>query len=127
MSLFVFQFSRRKLLAKMIQKIDRTPEDEGEEESEEQEARTSGPSSAERSQRRPARRDRRRDDLTRAARAADEQIRQLEFWSDIRRTVREGDSYGATAAEQGWGADWQGVDESGPGGHVAEAKRPEPE
>lgn len=113
MSLFIFQFSRRKLLAKMTQKIGLTPKDEEE---------GAGPASPEGGPRR-----RRNEDLTRAAHAADEQIRQLEFWSDIRRTVREGDSYGATDAEQGWGEDWQGVDESGPGGHVAEATRPEPE
>lgn len=102
----MFQFSRRKLLAKLVKKIDLDPDDE----------QTGEPTPEAR---------RRKDDLTRAAKAADEQIRSLEYWSDIRRTVREGESYGATDADQGWGEGWEGVDESGPGARGDDGSEPE--
>ncbi|KAL9085808.1 MAG: hypothetical protein Q9165_007440 [Trypethelium subeluteriae] len=53
------------------------------------------------------------DSLLAAARVADREIRNLEFWSDIKDVVRDGgDSSLESPAD--WGDGWQGIDQSGP-------------
>lgn len=59
---------------------------------------------------------RRYESLLRAVRAADEQVKRLEYWSDVKEMVQEGETKGAVDTEQGWGPGWQGVDSSGPAG-----------
>ena len=54
------------------------------------------------------------DDLLKAVKAADKQIQQLEYWSDIKATVQAGTSISAAAEKSGWSEAWQGVDKSGP-------------
>jgi len=53
------------------------------------------------------------DSLIQAAKAADAEVRKLEFWSDIREMVNNGESLGATDEAQGWEHGWEGVDRSG--------------
>ena len=54
------------------------------------------------------------DNLLRAVKAADEQCKRLEYWSDVKGVVQDGETFGAPGHEHGWDHGWQGVDASGP-------------
>jgi len=55
------------------------------------------------------------DNLLKAVDAADREVRRLEYWSDIRRIVREGETDGPMDNSAQWPAkDWQGLESSGP-------------
>lgn len=99
MSLLIFQSSRRQLLALLLHTFDASAS-----------TSTSSHPPFSPTQRRAA-------NLLEAARAADEQVRRLEYWSDIRDMAREGETLGAADNDGGlaWGPEWQGVDTSGPG------------
>ena len=58
--------------------------------------------------------ERRISNLLRAVKAADEECKKLEYWSDIRKVTRDGDAIDAADPEKGWDHSWQGLDESGP-------------
>ncbi|KAF2757671.1 hypothetical protein EJ05DRAFT_511446 [Pseudovirgaria hyperparasitica] len=101
MAQLVFQDSRRQLLATLTAELDAAGEHR-----EEHKNRKQPEDEIE---------SRRIDNLLKAANTADEQCRKLEYWSDIRGMVREGEAKGATDAAHGWdGHGWQGVDSSGP-------------
>ena len=51
------------------------------------------------------------DSLLRATHVAEREIRKLEYWSDIKDVVRNGESLESPI---GWGSAWQGIDQSGP-------------
>ncbi|KAH0542332.1 hypothetical protein FGG08_003269 [Glutinoglossum americanum] len=99
MASLVFQASRRQLLAHLSRKFDTVsshrdqhlergePEDDVEQ--------------------------RKIDNLLKAIHAADEQVKELEFWSDVRAMAREGENSGAADDGQGWGCRW-GPDAGGP-------------
>ncbi|KAL2262416.1 hypothetical protein VTK26DRAFT_1410 [Humicola hyalothermophila] len=97
MSLFVFQASRRVLLTRLTEVYDdavsqRTKREDGSRDLEQ-----------------------RVKNLAAAVQHADEEVRRLEYWSDIKGMAEEGDSKGAVDRKQGWKDDkWQGVDRSGP-------------
>lgn len=99
MALFIFQNSRRHLLAILMEQFDNaTSHREGhkarnEEEGTEEKART--------------------DNLMKAINAADEEVKRLEYWSDIQRIARKGDTMNEPS---NWPTEeWQGLDTSGPG------------
>jgi hypothetical protein len=95
MRLFVFQASRKLLLAHLTHTLDTTIEELGREDS-------------------PRLRER-REHLAAAIREADEEVRKLAYWSDVKEMVEKGESKGAVDEENGWSPeDWQGVDQSGP-------------
>ncbi|CAK7225870.1 hypothetical protein SBRCBS47491_006035 [Sporothrix bragantina] len=53
--------------------------------------------------------------LTAAVKHADEEVRRLEYWSDIKAMAQRGATTGAVGGHEGWDAhQWQGVDSSGP-------------
>lgn len=53
--------------------------------------------------------------LQEAIKHADEELRRMEYWSDIKAMAEEGESGGAVDAEKGWDDEkWAGVDKSGP-------------
>lgn len=53
--------------------------------------------------------------LTAAVKHADEEVRRLEYWSDIKAMAQRGATVGAVGGSEGWNAhQWQGVDSSGP-------------
>ena len=53
--------------------------------------------------------------LSAAVKHADEEVRRLEYWSDIRAMARQGATQGAVDEAEGWDVTkWQGVDQSGP-------------
>jgi len=95
MSLFVFQASRRLLLTRMAQIHDHTLK-----------AIEEGDKSEQLRQK--------AQHLTAAIRHADEEVRRLEYWSDIKEMVVEGETKGAMDHCQGWNERWRGLDTSGP-------------
>lgn len=125
MSLFVFQSSRRQLLAAITAAINSKEEEEAEGEGQQKEAGEEQREPA--SGGGPVPRRTRSSNLRAAAAAADAQVRRLEFWSDVKGVVRDGEAPLATGGRDGkaegegvekgkWpAAEWEGVDQSGPG------------
>lgn len=99
MSLFVFQTARRVLLSRLTQVYDET-----------QELIQDGKGGSE-----PLRQ--KVEHLRAAIKHADEEVKRLEYWSDVKEMVVEGDSKGAMDHRQGWDEErWRGLDNSGPAG-----------
>jgi hypothetical protein len=96
MALFVFQASRRILLSKLTDIYDKTVAAQ----------KKRGDTDPEL--------DRKVKNLAAAVKHADEEVRRLEYWSDVKGIAEEGDSKGAVDQKQGWDPAWQGVDKSGP-------------
>lgn len=110
MALFIFQASRRLLLAHLSRKVDEASEHRKkheEDNTEENETETV-----------------RIDNLKAALHAADEEVKRLEFWSDIKAMAEQGEIKGAVDEKQGWGKGWEGLDESGPKDVLSERKLP---
>lgn len=109
MALFVFQASRRALLTHLTNAHDaasaaRQVEDKAKE-------ADGGEDTAPKLQAI----DRRMEYLTEAVKHADEEVRRLEYWSDIKAMAKQGSTQGAVDKAEGWDAKkWQGVDQSGP-------------
>jgi hypothetical protein len=95
MSLFVFQASRRVLLTRLAQIHQQTLKliDEGDKSEQLR---------------------RKAQHLTSAIKHADEEVRRLEYWSDIKEMVVKGGTKGAMDHCQGWDERWRGLDTSGP-------------
>jgi hypothetical protein len=110
MSLFVFQASRRVLLSRLTEVYDKTA-------AEQQKQKETNKTNAEL--------DRRVTNLGAAVKHADEEVRRLEYWSDVKGIANEGESKGAVDRGQGWDESWRGVDKSGPSAPVPihEAKK----
>lgn len=96
MSLFVFQTSRRVLLTRMTEVYDET-------EARRKKGGDVGPEL-----------ERRVENLGEAVKHADEEVRRLEYWSDVKGVADEGGSKGAVDQKEGWDPSWQGLDKSGP-------------
>ncbi|KAI8966567.1 hypothetical protein F5Y11DRAFT_108370 [Daldinia sp. FL1419] len=96
MSLFVFQATRKLLLAKLIQLHD-----------DQVDKRQKGKFLATQQK---------AENLAAAIKHADEEVRRLEYWSDIKGMAESGESRGAVDCGKGWDRDWVGLDKSGPRG-----------
>ncbi|KAI6092195.1 hypothetical protein F4821DRAFT_158997 [Hypoxylon rubiginosum] len=96
MALFVFQASRKLLLTRLIQLHD-----------DEADTKQKGKSTV--SQQKA-------DNLAEAIKHADEEVRRLEYWSDIKGMAESGASRGAVDCDSGWDHGWEGLDNSGPKG-----------
>jgi hypothetical protein len=96
MSIFVFQASRRVLLSKLAAVYDKAVAEQKKETEPNPEL------------------DRKVKHLAAAVEHADEEVRRLEYWSDVKGMAEEGDSKGAVDQKQGWDPSWRGVDKSGP-------------
>ncbi|KAI9769267.1 MAG: hypothetical protein M1840_004396 [Geoglossum simile] len=109
MASFVFQASRRQLLAHLSRKFDAASShrcqhlERGEPKGDEEEGQI--------------------DYLLKAVRTADEQVQQLEFWSDVKAMAAEGESVGGRGEGQGWGCKWGASGLAGPLVSVANAGR----
>ena len=107
LSLFMFQYTRRQLLSRMLQKIgeasDHRVEHRKEQKEEYQEEKE------------------KIDNLLRAVRAAEDEVKALEYWSDISDMAQAGETMHAANDNEGWDAGWQGLDQSG----AHQAKAPE--
>ncbi|KAI0853217.1 hypothetical protein F5Y00DRAFT_225774 [Daldinia vernicosa] len=102
MSLFVFQTTRKLLLARLIQ-LHNDQVDKGQKGQKGQK----GTSLATQQK---------AENLAAAIRHADEEVRRLEYWSDIKGMAKSGESRGAVDCGKGWDGDWTGLDNSGPRG-----------
>jgi hypothetical protein len=104
MTVFVFQASRRALLSKLTDVYDKAA---AEWERGKKKAVTGDGEDGEELGRRVK-------NLAEAVKHADEEVRKLEYWSDVKMVVTEGDSKGAVDERQGWDEGWQpGLDRSG--------------
>ncbi|KAJ1333801.1 tectonin beta-propeller repeat-containing protein 1 [Microdochium nivale] len=99
MSVFVFQASRKLLLTRLMQVYDELVEGKGKERADEGD-------SEEDVQRKKA-------NLGEAIKHADEEVRKLEYWSDIKSMAENGESGGAVESSKGWKEGWEGLDKSG--------------
>ena len=99
LKMFMFQYTRRQLLSQMLERINEAREHRlehqrnNEEELEQEKEKI--------------------DNLLRAVQAAEQEVKTLEYWSDIRDIAQEGDMLTATEKHDGWGDGWQGLDQSG--------------
>jgi hypothetical protein len=107
MSLFVFQASRRVLLSRLTEVYDKTAAEQEKQKETNLEL------------------DRKVKNLAAAVKHADEEVKRLEYWSDVKGIANEGESKGAVDQGQGWDETWRGVDKSGPSAPVPkhEAKK----
>lgn len=106
MNLFVYQSSRRHLLAELIHHFDSTTERKnslsGHTHTDE-EAKKEHDAAA-----------RQASNLLRAVEAADEQVKRLEYWSDIKSMARKGETIHATDDSHWNPTKWQGLDPASP-------------
>ncbi|RWA10811.1 hypothetical protein EKO27_g4280 [Xylaria grammica] len=103
MSMFVFQASRKTLLAQLTQLHDDVT------------SKTSKGKSAETPK---------AENLCGAIKHADEEVRRLEYWSDIKGMAENGEAVHAVDHGNGWDSSWQGLDKSGAKGINEDAIRP---
>ncbi|KAJ4133527.1 hypothetical protein NW768_005113 [Fusarium equiseti] len=101
MSLFVFQQSRRILLSRLMEIHDETTA---------QVKKTNTTDLRERNQA-----------LKDAIHHADEEVRKLAYWSDVKQMAESGEAEQAVKSDKGWDASWEGVDQSG-GAHPLREK-----
>jgi hypothetical protein len=100
MSQFVFQTSRRSLLAHLVALLD----EEIERLKKDTEDNTKNATDK-----------KRLDNLEAAVKAADEEVKRLEYWSDIKNMADQGEIKGAVDDSQGWDRKtWTALDDSGP-------------
>ncbi|KAI4864300.1 hypothetical protein F4820DRAFT_338072 [Hypoxylon rubiginosum] len=104
MGLFVFQASRKLLLTRLIKLHD-----------DEADTDHKGKSPVTRQK---------AENLAEAIKHADEEVRRLEYWSDIKGMADSGTSRGAVDCDSGWDKKWEGLDKSGPKGVEAEGQLP---
>ncbi|KAK1770966.1 hypothetical protein QBC33DRAFT_555463 [Phialemonium atrogriseum] len=104
MALFVFQASRKVLLARLTEVHDETQKKLEEDDSDTLRRRAA--------------------DLAAAVKQADEEVKKLEYWSDVKAMAEEGKSKGAVDGGEGWDDAWRGLDKSGPAG--PDPKRAQP-
>lgn len=99
MRMFIFQASRRLLLTHLL-KIFADASEEQKKAGEEEEID-------------PAKK-RRLEYLEEAVKHADEEVKKLEFWSDVKDMAEKGQTIGAADESKGWDKSWAGLDNSGP-------------
>ncbi|KAH8596526.1 hypothetical protein B0O99DRAFT_593833 [Bisporella sp. PMI_857] len=107
---FIFQESRRLLLAHLLKILDEA----GDEHINNLEKRKQ-PDLAEK---------RRLESLEEASKRADAEVRRLEFWSDVKDMAGSGETKSTVDKTQGWGDGWSGVDDSEPRDVVTDRKLP---
>lgn len=93
MSIFVFQASRRILLTRLMQIYDESTKQLQKQETPELKSRN--------------------DALKDAIKHADEEVRRLAYWSDVKQMAESGEAKNAADTGKGWNKSWQGVDQSG--------------
>ena len=111
MSTFVFQASRRLLLTRLmnihddaVKKLKQQQQQQPPPPDDKQKV----PAAAEGDLKRKV------DNLAAAVKHADEEVRRLEYWSDVKGMAENGEAPHAVADNSEWQQGWQGVDQSGP-------------
>ena len=110
MRMFVFQASRRLLLAILLRIFNEALEST--------EKETGGGKTTDH------RRQHRLDHIAEAVKHADEEVKKLEFWSDVKVIAESGSTKCAVDEAQGWGEKWTGLDRSGPEAVISSRKLP---
>jgi hypothetical protein len=110
MRVFIFQASRRLLLAHLLKIFNKA--------SEEQETLSADAKEVE------VVKKRRLKNLEAAVKHADEEVKKLEFWSDVKDMAKKGQTKGAVDESQGWDKSWAGIDHSGPKDVISDKKVP---
>lgn len=95
MGIFVFQASRRLLLSRLTQIYDDAVAADGKEDE-------SGDLKE------------RKKHLAAAIKHADEEVKRLSYWSDVKGLAENGEAKQAVEECEGWNESWQGLDQSGP-------------
>ncbi|KFY71976.1 hypothetical protein V499_07871 [Pseudogymnoascus sp. VKM F-103] len=113
MGMFIFQASRRTLLAHLTTALDETSKEQKEVEEKGEAANAED-----------GKRKERLNHLLNAVEAADGEVKRLEYWSDIKGVTEEGMAKGAVDEEQGWDPAWTGLDTSAPRDVIKEAQMP---
>ncbi|KAH7148532.1 hypothetical protein EDB81DRAFT_650217 [Dactylonectria macrodidyma] len=93
MAIFVFQASRRILLSRLMQIYDDTTAQLKKEETDELRARNEA--------------------IKDAVKHADEEVRKLAYWSDVKQMAENGEVKNAVDGDKGWNEEWRGLDRSG--------------
>ncbi|KPM44740.1 hypothetical protein AK830_g1776 [Neonectria ditissima] len=104
MAIFVFQASRRLLLSRLMQIFDETADQLKKGETPELKARNEA--------------------IKDAVKHADEEVRKLAYWSDVKQMAENGETRNAVDGDKGWTDEWRGLDQSG-GAHPKEARSKE--
>jgi len=104
MSVFVFQASRKLLLTRLMQVYDGLAEKKGKDKAVDEDENVSQSDDEIR---------RKKLNLADAIKHADEEVRKLEYWSDIKSMAENGQSNGAVEDGKGWNEGWAGLDNSG--------------
>ena len=94
MAMFIFQTSRRNLLSHLLRIFNEAVD--------EQKSNTD------------LTKKRRLENLEAALEHADEEVKRLEFWSDVKDMAERGETKGAVDESQGWDNTWTGLDSSAP-------------
>lgn len=113
MGMFIFQASRRTLLVHLTTALDETSKEQKEAEEKGEAGNAEGDKRKERL-----------NHLVKAVEAADEEVKRMEYWSDIKGVTEEGLAKGAVDEEQGWDPAWTGLDKSAPRDVIMEAQMP---
>ncbi|KAG4436848.1 hypothetical protein IFR05_007654 [Cadophora sp. M221] len=108
MGMFIFQASRRLLLSHLLQIFNQASK-----ENEKAEKNDVDPTKK-----------RRLENLEAAVKHADEEVKKLEFWSDVKDMAEKGETKGAVDESQGWGQGWIGLDNSAPKDVLSDRKLP---
>jgi hypothetical protein len=110
MRMFIFQASRRLLLVHLLKIFNEALD-----------AREKG---AEVGKEADPLKQRKLDHLAKAVKHADEEVKKLEFWSDVKYIAESGATKGAVDEAQGWDDKWAGLDRSGPEDVISNRKLP---
>ncbi|KFY23592.1 hypothetical protein V493_05774 [Pseudogymnoascus sp. VKM F-4281 (FW-2241)] len=113
MGMFIFQASRRTLLMHLTTALDEILK-------EQKEAEEKGEAGNAEDDKRKER----LNHLLKAVEVADDEVKRLEYWSDIKGVTEEGLAKGAVDEEQGWDPAWTGLDTSAPRDVIMEAQMP---
>lgn len=100
MRMFIFQASRRLLLTHLLKIFNEASEEQKHISANEKDV--------------AAVKKRRLENLEAAVKHADEEVKKLEFWSDVKDIAENGQTKGALDESQGWDKSWAGLDRSGP-------------
>ncbi|KAH8670878.1 hypothetical protein BX600DRAFT_509612 [Xylariales sp. PMI_506] len=106
MSLFVFQASRRLLLTRLIRRHDDESSRSKKQQQSGQVQSLQGDEASEILRKRV-------ENLALAIHHADEEVKRLEYWSDVKGMAENGETEGAVDQAKGWGSEWNGLDKSG--------------
>ncbi|KAK2045487.1 meiotically up-regulated 65 protein [Colletotrichum somersetense] len=96
MGIFVFQASRRLLLSRLTHIYDDAVAADREQDDGNGKAK------------------KRKEHLAAAIKHADEEVKRLSYWSDVKGLAENGEAKHAVAENEGWNDSWQGIDQSGP-------------